>query len=147
MGDGYEEGEPHWQIRDDGSLMLSIMIDETRPSIYPNDVAKFHYVYHSPPVWDMSQSGEWIHLASVFDPAARKVTHYRNGQEISSEAIEDRFHTDALRIGAAEIGNWGRPFRRTPWFAIRNLNGAIDELAIFGEALSSGEIGDLHSPR
>ena len=29
MGDGYENGEPHWQIRDDGRMMFSVMVDDS----------------------------------------------------------------------------------------------------------------------
>ena len=42
------------------------------------------------------------------------------------------------------IGNWGQPFRKTPWFAVLNLNGTIDELAIFDAVLSAEGINDLH---
>ena len=143
MGDGYETGEPHWQIRNDGSMMLSVMVDDTKPNPgAPND-AGFHRVYYSPPMWDLSMSGQWLHLASVFDPTGRTVSHYVNGREISSQEIEDRFLIQTLRIGNAEIGNWGLPFRQDPWFAIRNLNGRMDELAIFRAALSPEEIADL----
>ena len=69
---------------------------------------------------------------------------YANGKQIGNQEIIDKFHIDTLRIGAAEIGNWGQPFRKTPWFSVRNLNGTIDELAIFNAALTSEEITDLH---
>ncbi len=147
MGDGYENGEPHWQIRDDGRLMFSVMVDDTQEIQYPsrqdNEMVRdagLHRVYMSQPIWDISNSGRWFHLAAVYDPAARRVTQYVNGEQISSEAIIDKYFIDKLRIGPAEIGNWGQPFRKTPWFAVRNLNGTIDELAIFNAALSSEEI-------
>ena len=71
MGDGYETGEPHWQIRDDGKLMLSVMIDDSRPHPkWPKN--RFHEVYLSEPIWDLSMSGQWMHLASVFDPMGRE---------------------------------------------------------------------------
>lgn len=143
MVDGYETGEPHWQIRDDGSLMLSVMVDDTKPNPgAPND-AGFHRVYYSPPIWDMTMGGQWLHLASVFDPEGRTVRHYANGKPVSSQVIEDRFFIDSLRIGNAEIGNWGQPFREESWFAIRNLNGRMDEIAIFDAALADEEIADL----
>ncbi len=143
MGDGYETGEPHWQIRDDGAMMLSVMVDDTKPNpVAPND-AGFHRVYFSPPMWDRSMSGRWLHLASVFDPSNRAVSHYVNGEQISTQEMEDRFFIETLRIGNAEIGNWGQPFREDPTFAIRNLNGRIDELALFKVALSDGEIARL----
>lgn len=143
MGDGYETGEPHWQIRDDGAMMLSVMVDDTRPNPNMPEDAGFHRVYFSPPMWEMSMSGEWVHLASVFDPENREVAHYVNGEQISTQVIEDRFFIEKLRIGNGEIGNWGLPFREDPWFAIRNINGRMDEIAIFDAALDEGEIAAL----
>lgn len=144
MGDGYENGEPHWQIRDDGKLMLSIMVDDTKPHPKYPKKGRYHHVYFSPPIWDLSKSGQWMHLVSVYDPKNKQATHHVNGKKISEEEIQPLFHVDTLRIGNAEIGNWGQPFRETPWFAIRNLNGRIDELAILDTALSEQEISELH---
>ena len=143
MGDGYETGEPHWQIRDDGKMMLSVMVDDTRPNPNVPQDAGFHRVYFSPPMWDLSMSGQWLHLASVFDPANRRVSHYVNGERIHRQEIVDEFFIETLRIGNAEIGNWGQPFREEPTFAIRNLNGRMDEVAVFREALQDGEIREL----
>lgn len=144
MGDGYETGEPHWQIKNTGQMMLSVMVDDSKPNPgAPND-AGFHRVYYSPPMWDLSMSGQWMHLASVFDPMNREVCHYVNGKQIHHQEIEDRFFIETLRIGNAEIGNWGRPFREDPTWAIRNLNGRMDELAIFQVALSPPEIARLY---
>ena len=147
MGDGYENGEPHWQIREDGTLMMSVMIDDKRRVMvrpkYENGLvadAGWHRVYFSPPIWDMSKSGQWIHLCSTYDPANRRVAHYINGTVVSQHVIVDEYYRKDLRIGSGEIGNWGQPFRRTPEFSVRNLNGAIDEMTIFNAALSSDEI-------
>ena len=67
------------------------------------------------------------------------------GGWVSSQEIIDKFHVTKLRIGPAEIGNWGQPFRKTPWFAVRHLNGTIDELALFNAVLSAEEITKLHA--
>lgn len=143
MADGYENGEPHWQIREDGKLMFSVMVDDTPGSGTGRPDAKLHRVYFSAPIWDVSMSGKWMHLAAVYDPEARKVTQFVNGQIVSQEAIESKFHITELRIGPAEIGNWGQPSRDSPWFAVRNLNGTIDEMAIFDAALVPDEIQSL----
>lgn len=152
MGDGYENGEPHWQIRDDGRLMFSVMVDDSQEIRHFSSLeqrvvtdAGLHRVYITEPFWDMSKAGQWFHLAAVYDPQARLVTQYVNGEEIGREEIVDKFHTSTLRIGPAEIGNWGQPFRKSPEFAVRNLNGTIDELAIFGEALGAAEIVSLYN--
>jgi hypothetical protein len=151
MADGYENGEPHWQIRDDGRLMFSVMVDETRDVRVPNRIdqqvvrdAGLHRVYFTEPFWDVSKSGQWFHIAAVYDPVGRRVMQYVNGEQLSSEEIIDKFHITKLQIGPAEIGNWGQPFRQTPWFAVRNLNGTMDELAIFAAALTSEDIHSLY---
>lgn len=143
MGDGYENGEPHWQIRDDGKMMLSVMVDDSRPSVWKEDVSGFHWVYFSPPIWDMTMSGRWMHLASVFDPEKREVSHFVNGERVARKSMKPEFVIDKLRIGNAEIGNWGLPNREDPSYAIRNLNGRMDEIAIFRAALGEEEIAEL----
>lgn len=151
MGDGYENGEPHWQIRDDGRLMFSVMVDDSKEIVHrtqfdeqPVRDAGLHRVYMTEPFWDISKSGQWFHIAAVYDPVGRQVVQSVNGQELSRHEITDQFHISTLRIGPAEIGNWGQPFRKTPWFAVRNLNGAIDELVIYGAALTSDEIQSMY---
>ena len=51
---------------------------------------------------------------------------------------------DKIRIGAASIGNWSEPERNDPHFAVRNLNGSIDEFILFNAALSAAEIDQLY---
>lgn len=142
LGDGYENGEPHWQIREDGKLMLSVMVDEDRPHPVSKD-RRFHRLYYSPPIWDLSMSGQWLHLTSVYDPDQRLVSHFVDGEMVSREEIPDEYLVKTLRIGNGEIGNWGEPFREDPSWAIRNLNGRMDEIAIYKDALSKGEIAEI----
>ncbi|MCF6313999.1 MAG: FecR domain-containing protein [Verrucomicrobiales bacterium] len=133
LSDNFQEGELHWQIRHDGKLMLSLMHAEGKKG--------GNRTYFSPPIWDKSMSGQWIHLASVFDTEKQSITHYVNGKSVSNERITPAREVHTTRIGAGEIGNWGLPLRADdPWFAIRNLNGAIDEFAIFSTALSAERI-------
>lgn len=152
MADSYETGEPHWQIRDDGAMMFSVMVDDTQKVENYSEIdqkfvkqAGLHRVYYTPPIWESSQSGQWFHLAAVYDPASRNVSQYVNGRQVSTQKIEDKFLIKELRLGACEIGNWGQPFRKTPWFSVRNLDGAIDEMAVFDTALTSVEIQQLYS--
>lgn len=151
MADGYENGEPHWQIRDDGKMMFSVMVDDTIDvrvrSIYDDKIVKDagkHRVYITETIWEPTQASQWLFLAAVYDPANRIVRQYANDRMVGSEAIEDEFFVEKLRIGPSEIGNWGQPFRPTPWFAVRNLNGVIDELAIFDAALDSNELQTIY---
>ena len=151
LSDGYENGEPHWQIRHDGKLMFSVMVDDSQKLFYstgpgspPIQDKGLHHVYFSDSFWKPSMSAQWIHLAAVYDPASRSVTQYVNGTVSCREEIKDKFIIDTLQIGAAEIGNWGQPFRKTPDFAVRNLDGVIDEMIILNAALSSDEIHDIY---
>ena len=151
MADSYETGEPHWQIRDDGRLMFSVMVDDTQEVKHFNERdqkvvrdAGLHRVYYSEPIWDLSKSGQWFHLVAVYDPVKRRVSQYVNGRRVASEQIVDKFYISSLKIGAAEIGNWGQPFRDSPWFAVRNLNGTIDEMSLFDAALAEKEINELY---
>jgi ferric-dicitrate binding protein FerR (iron transport regulator) len=148
LADSYQTGEPHWQIRNDGVLMIGVMIDDQAPRRDPppvTDGLNLHHSrnYYSPPFWDMSMSGQWLHLVSVYNPSGRKAAHYVNGELLSEHAIEEGFVPSELSIGNAEIGNWGDPNRSDPEYAIRNLNGRIGELAIFNAALTSEEIQTL----
>ncbi len=151
LSDGYENGEPHWQIRHDGRLMFSVMVDDSQKLFYstgpnspPIQDKGLHHVYFSESFWAPSMSAQWVHLAAVYDPASRSVTQYVNGKVNCREEIKDEFVIDTLQIGAAEIGNWGQPFRKTPDFAVRNLDGVIDEMIILNAALSSDEIYDIY---
>ena len=49
-----------------------------------------------------------------------------------------------MRIGRAEIGNWNDGSGKST-YSLRNLNGRVDELVIFGRALQPEEIGRLWS--
>ncbi|OUT62905.1 MAG: hypothetical protein CBB71_01155 [Rhodopirellula sp. TMED11] len=151
MADGYENGEPHWQIRNDGSLMFSVMVDDTqeikvntRFEDKPVTDAGLHRVYFTKPVWNDSMRDRWIHLAAVYDLDGRKVSQYVNGELVGEETIPQKFVPQTLRIGGAELGNWGQPFRNSPWFAVRNLNGKIDDMLLLDSALDAQAIRALY---
>ena len=67
-----------------------------------------------------------------------------NGRQISQDRLPDEMVVEKVHIGAASIGNWSEPERQDPHFAVRNLNGAIDEFAIFSTALTTDEIEKLY---
>ena len=71
-------------------------------------------------------------------------THYLNGEVLSRESIPDVQLVRETRIGKASIGNWSLPTRPDSEFAIRNLNGSIDEFALFDVALNAAEIRELY---
>ncbi len=141
LTDGHEKGEPHWQIMDDGRLFFSVK---------KNDVwnrekgQKDKHVFYSPSLEASQLCSQWSMIATVYDTEAKQVTHYLNGKAISKEAIPEEYLVRRVRIGDASLCNWGLPERDEPRFAVRNLNGSMDEFALFSAALSSDEIKDLY---
>ncbi|WDQ15389.1 LamG-like jellyroll fold domain-containing protein [Rhodopirellula sp. P2] len=142
LTDSYQLGEPHWQILDTGQIHFSVRAstaaDEDQPNVGPP-----HHVALSPSFWDPSLSGQWLHLAVVYDVDAGTTTHYLNGDVLSVDNIPDHQLVRTTRIGMASIGNWSTPLEPDEHFAIRNLNGSMDELAIFAAALSPTEIKEM----
>jgi hypothetical protein len=139
LTDGHDLGEPHWQIMNDGRLFFAVKKREGGGAFSDKRI------FHSPVIWTPALSGQWVMLATVYDVEERKVTHYLNGAEISTEAIPDEYLVEKLSIGGASIGNWSEPaYRKGPEFAVRNLNGSIDEFALFSAALTGENIGDIY---
>jgi hypothetical protein len=138
LTDGYDPGEPHWQIFENGSLMFSIAYpDPAKPE------AKRNQIYYSPAIFTAGNSGRWRHLAVTYDNQSGTVVQYVNGREVSREVSPWHQPGRPIVFGPCELGNWGLP---TPnhQFPIRNLNGSIDEFAIYRAALSGKEIWQLY---
>lgn len=138
LTDGHDLGEPHWQILNDGRLFFSAKKRE-------DGKGADKYIFHSPTIWTPAMSGQWMMIATVHDLDANAVTHYINGEPVSTEAIPAKDRVETIRIGAASIGNWSEPaYRKGPEFAVRNLNGSMDEFILFKAALSSEEIAKIY---
>lgn len=130
LTNGYDVGEPHWQLRNDGRLLLGIQTPSG------------HVAYDSKPVLNIKHLGRWTHLATVYDSESARVTHHIDGENVGESAIAtDKFK---LRFGETEIGNWGTPVKYSPQ-KIRNFNGQIDELTLFSKALTAKEIQSLYT--
>lgn len=130
LTDGFGKGGIHWQIRKDGSLTLGIR--------YANRHA---HNYHTGPIFSLFRLGQWVQLTTVYDSdsADPRVTHYVNGQPVVRQRLK-RFAIGKLKIGNATIGNWsGREAAD-----VRNFNGCMDELIVFGEALDDSEVRRLY---
>ena len=130
LTNGYEVGEPHWQLRDDGRLLLGIQTPSG------------HVAYDSKPILNIKHLGRWTHLATVYDSESAQVTHYINGKNVGELPITTKKFK--LRFGETEIGNWGTPVNYSPQ-KIRNFNGQIDELTLFSKALTGNEIQSLYT--
>jgi len=143
LTDHYNQGEPHWQILDTGQLFFSVRhkADDVQG---PAAKQQTHQPVLSPSFWKPSMSGRWLHLATTYDADAGRTTHFLNGEVLHEESIDQNLIVGTTRIGAASIGNSSIPTRPDSEFAIRNLNGSIDEFAIFAAALSAGEIKEMY---
>lgn len=137
LTDGYNKGEPHWQILDSGQLFFSVRVSAV-------DGGQEHRKVLSPPFWNPSLSGKWLHLATTYDVDRKQVCHYLNGSQIHKETIPDHQLVSTTRFGKATIGNWTSPQRPDEDFAIRNLNGRMDEFALFADVLSEQEIQTMY---
>lgn len=138
LTDGYDQGEPHWQILDTGQLFFSTRYTKTKGP------TPAHEPILSKSFWKPSLSGKWTHLATTFDADNNRVTHYLNGKMLSEGTVPDELAVKTTRIGTASIGNWAASLLPDEHYAIRNLNGSIDELAIFAAALTAEEIRDFY---
>ncbi len=142
LTDSYNQGEPHWQILDTGQLFFSVRHK-------PDDIGgkpmkgPTHREVLSPPFWHPSMSGRWLHLATTYDADAGKTTHYLNGDILHEETIAKDLLVKTTRIGAASIGNWSIPIKPDAEYAVRNLNGSIDEFMIMSSALNADEIKEI----
>lgn len=141
LTDGHEEREPHWQIMNDGRMFFSVKPSDV--DSMPESLRQ-QQVFYSPPFWDTSMSGQWIMLSTVYDVDQKRVTHFVNGAKISQAEIPQDLLVDSIKIGAASICNWSQPmYRSDATFVVRNLNGSVDEFALFSGALSEDEISNL----
>ena len=143
LTDSYDRGEPHWQILDTGQLFFSVRVSDKSDS--PEEQRrKVHQPVLSEPFWDPTKSGQWFHLAAVYNNETDTVAHYVNGKCVTHKKLPERLHIDKLRIGKSSIGNWAEPTKPGERFVIRNLNGRVDEFAIFSAALSADEIYEMY---
>ncbi|MDF1741487.1 MAG: FecR domain-containing protein [Verrucomicrobiales bacterium] len=125
LTDGFEKGEVHWQISDEGRLILGISDrnkpnSESKPVIKPNDI------------------GRWMHIATTVDRNTGVVSHYLDGEMVASD---QRKNIPPLKLGGGEIGNWQAHSKNYP---IRSFNGRIDEFIILERAMSETEVAALH---
>ena len=132
LTDGFDENRPHWQIRQDGTLVLGIWRHE----------AVLH-AYQTDSIFNLFRLGQWVHLATVYDADQACVTHYVNGELATREPLKEP-SSGLLKIGKATIGNWSAPTPRHRGSRVRNLNGCIDELIVFGQALDDQEVRHIY---
>jgi hypothetical protein len=138
LTDGYEHGEPHWQILEDGRVMFSIAAPPTPATQAPEVQA-----YYTPTVFTHSNLGRWHHLAVTYNAISGETAHYFDGREISRETPRQQPAGCTVVYGPCEIGNWGLPAAGHE-FPIRNLNGCIDEFVIYKIPLNQSELQAIY---
>ncbi len=126
LTDGFDLGEVHWQISDQGTLILGISNNgepnsESIPVIHPGDL------------------GRWIHLAVTVDRSSGRVIHFLDGEIVARDKRKD---LPPLRLGAAEIGNWQGKGKN---HSIRSFNGLMDEFLIAKREMTPVEIRELYT--
>lgn len=143
LTDGYEDGEPHWQIDQSGRLMFSVSCWRS-PSVDGRQFKPYrqNQVYYSPPIFNAA-GRRWHHVAVTFDSTTGEAVQYFDGKEVSREGSEHHRDGRKVTFGACEIGNWGLPLEGVP-FPVRNLNGRIDEFLIYQKPLTGDEIAELY---
>ncbi|MCM8534993.1 MAG: FecR domain-containing protein [Lentisphaeraceae bacterium] len=142
LTDNYQIGENHWQIMKDGRLMFSTKI---RDDFDVKNNLHVHVPNFSPSFWRPEFRGKWVHLAVRLDVEKQQVTHFVNGKTFSTHPAQKGYELTTTRFGNGEIGNWGLPNRADESYAIRNFNGAMDEFAIFADALSDEELLEIYN--
>ncbi len=140
LTDGYEPGEPHWQIYEDGRLMFSLAYP--KPS-QPDATKKQNQIYFSPAVFTPESLGRWHHLAVTYDNQSGEAVQYFDGEPVSREVSPFHVAGRSIVFGPCELGNWGLPTEGHQ-FPIRNLDGRMDEFFIYRSALSAEEIQALY---
>ncbi len=130
MADGWGVGGVHWQIGDNGTLILGIKA--------PGKMRNGHY--HAPGVMTRDRFGQWLHLAVVYDRDGGRVTHYVDGRAVAKQRT---LFDVPLRIGDAELGNWNIAPRLSSQ-PIRYFSGCMDEFMLFSRALSAQEIATFY---
>jgi len=142
LSDGwFRKGALHWQLTNSGIGELAVWPYD---QLANKDSSPVNIWQPGPisPNYDSSQPltaydlGRWIHLAVVYDSEREIVFHLVDGQEIERSKLRAKI---PISIGAAQIGNWD-PERTSTNKPIRNFNGRMDELVVFGVALSTAEI-------
>jgi hypothetical protein len=131
MADGWKEGGCHWQIGEDGTLILGV---QSRPRGHGAH-------YHARGAFTPKQFGHWVHLAVVYDQEGGQVSHYVDGRPVAQVPIQFDI---PLCIGDAELGNWNIATHRNP-SPVRYLNGCMDEFLLFSRALSEQEVEKLYT--
>jgi len=141
LTDGYDSGQPHWQIYEDGRLMFSLIYPD--PADPSSRAKRRNQIYYSPPVFTAANRDRWHHLAVAYDNQTGEAVQYFDGELVSREVSPFHAPGRPILFGPCELGNWGLPTEGHK-FPIRNLDGSMDEFAIYSARLTDQEIREQY---
>ena len=130
-----KKGAVSWGIDGRGRILLRTGYREN-----PGRENSSFVEYASPIVFRSSQFGQWVHLATTFDPKQGKVAHYLDGRPFSREAMRKKI--PVLTLDGGELGNANAESKVAS--DGHSLSGAIDEFLVFRESLDAEEIRKLY---
>ncbi|MBI1368837.1 MAG: iron dicitrate transport regulator FecR [Planctomycetes bacterium] len=130
LTDSWGPGHPHWHVTWEGEMILGVGGNSRIPS---------HNYYTAKHLLGSEDLGRWVHLVTVYDAPAGKVTHYLDGRVVSTESITAN---QPLTMGPTAIGNWSQ--YNGPADKARTLNGSIDEFIIFSRPLAADEVSRMY---
>ncbi|MCH2206159.1 MAG: hypothetical protein MK132_09860 [Lentisphaerales bacterium] len=124
LTDGFDANELHWQLSDSGEIILGV---RQTGNIF------------SKPVISSQDLGRWLHIATVYDPDKKEITHYLDGREVHKGKVSK---THPIKLGKADIGNWTSNQRND--HSLRSLKSTLGEFIIFSSALGGKEIREIY---
>ncbi len=125
LTDGFDQGEPHWQISNKGRLILGL--GGARPSV--NVTTRDGLI-------NEATLGKWIMMAVVIDQTQKTVKHYLNGKLVE-EGVKREMHP--IRIGNAQLGNWNSAGNSSQK-ALRPFNGVIGEFLMLQRTATQDDL-------
>ncbi len=136
-----QPGEIHWTLDEAGCISLGIRVPSGERSQWA--------MARSKPIIQPSLLGSWIMLATVYDSARGRITHYLNGRPVAASPIES---PTPLRLDTFEVGNcalrdgdprWAEAGLSAPENSPRAFQGRIDEFAVLSVPLEPEEVSQI----
>ncbi|MGC3988775.1 MAG: hypothetical protein QM796_03625 [Chthoniobacteraceae bacterium] len=128
-----QAGQVNWFIHRDGGLGISVAEAKV-----PAPAQNF---LHTQPVIGPQNFGTWVMVACVLDGPSGIATLYLNGVKVGSRP---GFVHGPFTLTNAEVGNSLGHDSNIPGESRPNLDGSIDELAIFSTTLPARQIARLY---
>ena len=85
------------------------------------------------------RTGEWLHLAVVFDEASLKMHCYINGTLVQTKSAAAGYDTSRVLNTVFSLGGENRPYSRTYYF-----HGGMASFSAYGDALDADAIANIY---